>query len=279
NSVTLAIGTNPGSGTLGGTKTQAAVNGLATFSGLSINNPGTGYTLTASSSGLTGATSSNFYITAVPPVATSVAFVQQPTTTDAGASITPAVTVEIRDQFGARLTTATNSVTLAIGTNPGSGTLGGTKTQAAVNGLATFSGLSINNPGTGYTLTASSSGLTGATSSNFDITAVPPVATSVAFVQQPTTTDAGANITPAVTVEIRDQFGARLAGATNSVTLAIGTNPGSGTLGGTKTQAAVNGLATFSGLSIDNPGTGYTLTASSSGLTGATSSTFNITEV
>src|SRR6185312_12319014 len=241
NSVTLAIGTNPGSGTLGGTKTQAAVNGLATFSGLSINNPGTGYTLTASSSGLTGATSSNFDITAVPPVATSVAFVQQPTTTDAGANITPAVTVEIRDQFGARLAGATNSVTLAIGTNPGSGTLGGTKTQAAVNGLATFSGLSIDNPGTGYTLTASSSGLTGAT--------------SVAFVQQPTTTQAGDNITPAVTVEIQDQHGARLATATNSVTLAIGTNPGSGTLGGTKTQAAVNGLATFPGLSIDNAGT------------------------
>src|SRR6185437_12581533 len=252
-------------------------NGLATFPGLSIDNAGTGYTLTASSSGLTGATSSNFDITAVPPVATSVAFVQQPTNTDAGANITPAVTVEIRDQFGARLTTATNSVTLAIGTNPRGGTLGGTKTQAAVNGLATFSGLSIDNAGTGYTLTASSSGLTGATSSNFDITAVPPVATSVAFVQQPTTTDAGASITPAVTVEIRDQFGARLTTATNSVTLAIGTNPGSGTLGGTKTQAAVNGLATFSGLSIDNAGTGYTLTASSSGLTGATSSNFDIT--
>jgi hypothetical protein len=96
-------------------------------------------------------------------------------------------------------------------------------------------------------------------------------------VQQPTTTQAGNNITPAVTVEIQDQHGARLTGATNSVTLAIGTNPGSGTLGGTKTQAAVNGLATFSGLSIDNAGSGYTLTASSTGLTGATSSSFNIT--
>jgi len=279
NSVTLAIGTNPGSGTLSGTTTRSAVNGLATFSNLSINNAGTGYTLTASSTGLTGATSSSFDITTSSPVATSLNFVQQPTNTQAGASITPAVTVEIRDQFGARMTGATNSVSMAIGTNPGSGTLSGGTTVSAVNGLATFSGLSINNPGTGYTLTASSSGLTGAISSSFNITAVPPVATSVAFVQQPTNTQAGANITPAVTVEIRDQFGARLTGATNSVTLAIGTNPGSGTLGGTKTQAAVNGLATFSGLSIDNAGTGYTLTASSSGLTGATSSNFDITAV
>ncbi len=56
------------------------------------------------------------------------------------------MTVEIRDQFGARLTTATNRVTLAIGTNPSEGTLDGTKPRAAVNGLATFSGLSLNNP-------------------------------------------------------------------------------------------------------------------------------------
>jgi hypothetical protein len=61
------------------------------------------------------------------------------------------------------------------------------------------------------------------------------------------------------------------------VSLAIGTNPSTGTLSGTTPVAAVNGLATFSNLSIDNAGTGYTLTASSSGLTGATSSTFNIT--
>jgi hypothetical protein len=42
-----------------------------------------------------------------------------------------------------------------------------------VNGLATFPGLSIDNAGTGYTLSGSSSGLTGATSSSFDITPPP----------------------------------------------------------------------------------------------------------
>ncbi|MFD1808004.1 hypothetical protein ACFSHQ_07035 [Gemmobacter lanyuensis] len=45
------------------------------------------------------------------------------------------------------------------------------------------------------------------------------------------------------------------------MTLAIGTNAGSGTLSGTKTVNAVNGVATFSGLSIDKAATGYTLTA------------------
>ena len=35
-------------------------------------------------------------------------------------------------------------------------------------------------------------------------------------------------------------------------------------------------MATFTGLSIDNTGTGYTLTASATGLTGATSASFDI---
>ena len=62
-------------------------------------------------------------------------------------------------------------MTLAIGTNPGGGTLAGTKTKAAVAGVATFSDLSINKIGRGYTLTATSAGLTSATSVVFDIRA------------------------------------------------------------------------------------------------------------
>jgi hypothetical protein len=44
-----------------------------------------------------------------------------------------------------------------------------------VNGVATFSNLSIDRVGTGYTLAASSTGLTGATSSGFNITAAPTI--------------------------------------------------------------------------------------------------------
>ena len=60
-SVQLALGNNSGSGTLSGTLTEPTnASGVATFSDLSINNPGFGYTLTASSTGLTGATSNPF---------------------------------------------------------------------------------------------------------------------------------------------------------------------------------------------------------------------------
>jgi hypothetical protein len=67
--------------------------------------------------------------------------------------------------------------------------------------------------------------------------------------------------------------------STAVVTLAIGTNPGGGTLTctGGLTRAAVAGVATFAGCSIDRAGTGYALTASSSGLNSATTAVFNET--
>src|SRR5262249_49472392 len=65
----------------------------------------------------------------------------------------------------------TDQVTVALGNNPGSGTLSGTTTVTVSGGVATFSNLSINNAGTGYTLTATSGSLTGATSASFNVTA------------------------------------------------------------------------------------------------------------
>ncbi|HET7449750.1 MAG TPA: invasin domain 3-containing protein, partial [Gaiellaceae bacterium] len=271
-SITVAIGTNPGGGTLSGTKTVSASSGVATFSTLSIDKIGTGYTLTAAATGLTGATSSTFNITVGAP--SKVAFVQQPTTATSTATISPSVTVAIQDALGNTVTSSTASVTLAIGTNPGGGTLSGTTSVSAVNGVATFSTLSIDKAGTGYTLTASSTGLTGATSSTFNINI--GAAAKLAFVQQPTSATAGAAISPAITVAVQDAGGNTVTSSSASITTAIGTNPSSGTLSGTKTVSAVSGVATFSTLSIDKAGTGYTLTAAATGLTGATSSSFNI---
>src|SRR5437016_227108 len=273
-SITLAIGTNPASGTLAGTKTVAAVNGVATFSTLSLNAAGTGYTLTAAATGLTGATSSAFNIG--DGAAAKHVVTVRPSRAADGAAITPAVQGGMRDAQGNTVTTATTSITVAIGTNPASGTLAGTPTVAAVNGVATFANLSINNPGTGYTLAASATGLTGATSSAFNISV--GAAAKLAFTVQPSNAAAGAAITPAVQVAVQDAQGNTVTTATTSITLAIGTNPASGTLAGTTTVAAVNGVATFSNLSIDKAGTGYTLTASATGLTGATSSAFNVVE-
>jgi len=101
--------------------------------------------------------------------ATTLAFGTQPSSVSFDFPITPAVTVKILDQYGNIVSNSTTGVTMAIGSNPASGTLSGTLTVNAVNGTATFSTLSINKPGNGYTLTATATGLTGITSSSFDI--------------------------------------------------------------------------------------------------------------
>ena len=215
----------------------------------------------------------------IPPppagVSNKLAFLQQPTDTTAGAAISPAVKVEIQDASGTRVNDNTTQVTISIGTNPGGGTLSGTLTVTAAAGVATFSDLSINNAGNGYTLVATAASLPNptATSNSFNIRGP----NQLAFLQQPTDTTAGVAISPAVTVQIQDSLGNLVPIATNTVTIAIGANPSAGTLSGTLSVAAVAGVATFSDLSIDRVGNGYTLTVSSAGLTGATSDPFNIT--
>lgn len=78
--------------------------------------------------------------------------------------------VEIRDGTGALVSTATHFV--AVSLNGGSGgTLAGTLIVQAVNGVATFTDLSINQTGTGYSLTFSAVNLTSATSNSFDVAA------------------------------------------------------------------------------------------------------------
>src|SRR5204863_105903 len=138
---------------------------------------------------------------------------------------------------------------------------------AAVSGVASFY-VSLNKTGTGYTLTASAGGFAPVTSTAFDIT--PGTATQLAFIVQPSNTVAGAAINPAVQVTALDPAGNPVPGFTGSVTVALGTNPGGSTLGGTTTVAAVNGVATFVDLSLNKTGTGYWLTASVSEIGRAT---------
>ncbi|MEY2568683.1 MAG: hypothetical protein QOE35_3212, partial [Actinomycetota bacterium] len=277
----LTLGGGSVGATLGGTTSKAAVGGVATFTGLSVRTVGIGYTLTAAETGtpyLTDATSSAFNIT--PGAADHLAFTTQPSASYS-ADDTITVVVSVQDAFNNTVTSGPNAartIGLTLGGGSVGATLGGTASKAAVGGVATFNDLNVHKVGSGYTLTAAETGtpeLTNATSSAFNIT--PAAAHHLAFGVQPTNTTAGQAISPAVTVRILDQFDNLVTTNTDNITVAIGTNPGGGTLSGTKTVAAVGGVGTFSTLSIEKTGTGYTLTATSGSLTGATSSAFNIT--
>jgi hypothetical protein len=80
----------------------------------------------------------------------------------------PPVTVDLVDAGGNTVDTSSGSVTIALGNNPSGATLGGTLTQPVVHGVATFNNLTLNQPDNGYTLVASSSGLTNVTSNSFN---------------------------------------------------------------------------------------------------------------
>ena len=90
----------------------------------------------------------------------------QPTNTVAGSRImsqSGPVKVEILDGSGHLDTASSAKVTVAIESNPGPGTLSGTVMVPASGGIASFSDLSINQPGIGYTLRGTSPGITSGT--------------------------------------------------------------------------------------------------------------------
>ncbi|MEE2672020.1 MAG: fibronectin type III domain-containing protein [Bdellovibrionota bacterium] len=274
-SITVAIATDPSAGaaTLSGTLTVNAVGGVATFSDLNIDKAHANYTLIFSSGSLTAANSSSFTIT--PGVRAALAFSVQPSNADMNIAISPSIEVEIQDAYGNK-TTDTDNVTLALNNDPsGSATLGGTLSVAAVNGTASFSDISLDYAGVGFTLDATATGLTTATSSAFNIN---QVATQLAVSVQPTNTDATMVITPAIQIEVQDANGIVVTSASDDITVAFNNDPSAGTatLGGTTTVAASSGVASFSDLTIDISNTGYTLDFSATGLTTVTSNSFDI---
>ncbi len=112
-----------------------------------------------------------------PLVPAKLAFTVQPTNTLTDSSIVPAIAVTIEDAAGDPVTTSSLLVTLALNTNPGGSVLSGALTVAAIGGVATFPYISLNLPANGYSIVATATGITSATSSNFNITP----ATSGAF--------------------------------------------------------------------------------------------------
>src|SRR5207245_9683518 len=88
------------------------LNGGATFGSLFIDESGTGYTLTSTTPGLVPVASPFPYTTLVR--SSVLAFTVQPTTTLAGATITPPVQVSAQDAFGNLVPAFVGTVTVAI---------------------------------------------------------------------------------------------------------------------------------------------------------------------
>jgi hypothetical protein len=194
----------------------------------------------------------------------------------------PAVQVIVQDVHGGTATGSTASVTLTI--TPGTGTsgavLGGTVTQAAVGGVATFGDLMVTKAGTGYTLTATSYGLGGAKGAPFSVTSNGTVValageTQFGLVGYPV------NVRPAV--RVTDPGGAPVTGRSVTFTVAAG----GGSITGASATTNSDGVAQIASWVVGtSPGSNHVVaTVAGAGLEGnpftftatAQTSAFNIT--
>ena len=124
---------------------------------------------------------------------TQVLFGQQPTFALAGTPFSPPVTAYFADMYG-NLVDTPGIITLALAHNPTAAALGGFTSQFAPDGVATFAGVFVNKGGTGYTLSATSQGLTSAVSTPFTIGSATHFAVSA-----PTSVKAGIGFNVTVT--------------------------------------------------------------------------------
>lgn len=289
NAVTLAISNNAGPGATLSVTTNPlnAVGGIASFSGVKLDKTGIGYTLLASATSLTSTTSSSFNISSGPATKLVITGLS---TQSAGA--TQSITITAKDASGNTTSSYNGDKELIFsGANasPGpvvsyptiadkSGTakaFGSATIVTFVNGVATVS-LKLYKAETA-SITATD-GTISADADRLSVTVSSSTGTQLTFTTQPGNGVSLAALSPQPVVKILDAYGNVATGATNAITLAIGNNPNSGTLSATSNPLnASSGVASFSSVNINKAGTGYTLTASASGLTGATSSSFNIT--
>ena len=183
------------------------------------------------------------------------------------------LTVEACDRSGNLVSSFNGTVIITLQGGPAGSRLSGTLSATAVNGIATFSGLSLDAAGNGYMLQASSSGLSAASSTSIVVT--PGVATHLVFSSQPPgSVAAGASLGLSATVY--DAFGNVASSDNGGVSLTVASGPSGGVLNGTLTVWASNGVVNFTGLTLDVAGQ-YTFTVFSGSLSSATTTLLTVT--
>jgi hypothetical protein len=162
---------------------NAEINWWGDSTGPSGSGPGTGDPLSGNADfipWLCGGTDTSAAVgfqpnlTTLCSVGTKLIFSTQPGNGVASSPLSTQPVVKAVDNDGNLDPNFNGAVALTIGTNPGAGTLGGTTTVIAANGVATFTNISINKSGMDYTLNTNSTGLTGATSAPFNVTPAGP---------------------------------------------------------------------------------------------------------
>jgi hypothetical protein len=269
--VTVSIASPSSPGNLDGTLTATFDRGVATFSDLSIDRAGAGYSLGLSAAGLDSVTSSSFTVGPAAPALLAIAS-QPPPSVTAGAAF--GLTVLIEDRFGNAEDSYDGVVGIALAGGPAGAVLAGLQTAMAHGGIADFPGLTIDRAGTGYTIAATGAGLSSATTSAFDVTSA-ALTQLVLTSQPPDTVAAGVAFVLAAVVE--DAYGNLVTSFAGRLTASLSGGPDGATLGGRLAVSAADGVAAFSGLTLDRAGGGYTVRVSSGDLSPATTRAITVT--
>lgn len=182
-------------------------------------------------------------------------------------ALTPAPVITVFNKDGSTATGYTGNVTMSLGTNPTNATLGGTTVIAATAGVVTFSDLTLNRSGKGFTLRATAAEQTGVTP-RARTSAAFTIATACVFTIQPAGTAAAGDIMEPFQVTVKDTAGNTDTNYNGEITVALYRGASLGILGGFTTRLAVAGVADFSGMSIDANGT-YSLRATAEVVTTA----------
>ncbi len=191
---------------------------------------------------------------------------------------------QIQDSGGVLCTTATNSVALS----PHSGatwatlTSGSSLTKSASGGVVSWNDLTISPTAGAGSIDAASSGLTGATSNSINITNNTSCSSpsKVVITVQPSDAQLGKSL-GTITAQIQDSSNVLCNTATNSVTLSkhSGATWGTLTSASSLTQSAVAGTVSWSDLSVITTTGSGAIDIASSGLTGTTTNSINISVV
>ena len=182
------------------------------------------------------------------------------------------LTITAEDNSGDTAIAFGSPVTVQIASGPAGGTLSGTLTETADSGVASFSGLTFNEPGS-YVLTVSGGGLSGSIG---PIQVVAGPAVQLVLTTEPPA-DVGLDEEFQVVVAAEDSLGFVDASYSGTATVSLISNPGVATLGGVLTVAIEDGVATFSGLTLNVADDGYLLQVTSTTLVPATTSTVDVT--
>ncbi len=265
NSTVVTVGLGSGTGPMSGTLTVTVVGGVATFTDL-VDDTAETIGLTFSSGNLMTSAPSDIVISPAAPAKLVVQAQPSPSATAGQPFAIQPVIVE-EDQYGnLEIGDDTSIVTASLTSGPGR--LRGTTTATVKGGVATFTDLAEDTAGIIY-LEFASGGLAPVTASA--VTVSPAPATHlVVTTPPPNSLSAGQPFTMVVTAE--DPYGGTDTSFADNVTISLANDPGF-----TTTVQAQDGIATFTGLTVDAAAEGEPIQAAASGLGTASTAPLNVT--